>query len=84
MALDYHETWNAVRHYRWNRFVVLPTTHVVIPLVLEFHANLKLAKDDRVYLRRKWIDIAPERICEHYGVPFYRRNDIQNMDTDAV
>ena len=62
-----------VRALKWDNLVIpYSESHVLTP---EFHANLKYATDDQVYVHGKYIDISPVTINTYYGIPHLEAPD---------
>ncbi|MBA0736632.1 hypothetical protein Gogos_010163, partial [Gossypium gossypioides] len=55
---------------------------MVIPIVLEFYANLKVYNGNCEPVRGLEIDISPSTISEHYGILWYQQDDIEMMDLE--
>ncbi|KAK5818897.1 hypothetical protein PVK06_023847 [Gossypium arboreum] len=87
-----NEVWDIVCHHEWFNFCIVLKMIVVIPIVLEFYANLKVYNRDNVLVRNSKFDIYPNAICEHYGVPWNKKDIIneidlefyKNVDIDAI
>ncbi|MBA0872932.1 hypothetical protein Goshw_023668 [Gossypium schwendimanii] len=77
---DKKENADDVHFHRWDDFCLLPKQPTIIPVVLEFYSNLKLATHDRVYVKRKCIDVSLATICEYCGMSSYEEEDLSPLD----
>ncbi|MFQ6626139.1 hypothetical protein Gotur_005231 [Gossypium turneri] len=55
---------------------------MVILIVLDFYANLKVYSGNCEPVRGLEIDISPSAISEHYGILWYEQDDIEIMDLE--
>ncbi|MBA0697846.1 hypothetical protein Goari_021369, partial [Gossypium aridum] len=64
-----------VHFHRWDDFCLLPKQSTIIPVVLEFYSDLKFATHDRVYVKRKYIDVSLATIFEYCGIDSLKGDD---------
>ncbi|KAH1122216.1 hypothetical protein J1N35_005376 [Gossypium stocksii] len=76
------KVWDLVCFHRWMNFALVPTTPIVIPVILEFYSNLNFFEKHKVFVRNKKVDISSHVVSDYYGVPYYESDELSTLDLD--